>query len=161
MGFLMTCYWTPVVSFVSLEALCIGIVIVAIVLVALLIITLKKSIILSQPDTCVCYSSTSGKTVASGLSLSVQPSFWGKGCELGPRRHFPSLLFVSRRWEEPRCLVGVLQVRRWRGNDGTWQEMDEEYFGGEIWLHCLRLWPLEREKYACQLQSDKDRPKTV
>lgn len=77
MGSLMPCYWTPVAPFVSPEAICIGIVIVAIVLVALFT-KLKKSIILSQPDTCYCCGSTLGKTVASGLSLSVQRSFLGE-----------------------------------------------------------------------------------
>lgn len=69
MGFFITCYWTPVAPFVSLEALCIGIVIVVTVLVAVLFIKLKKRIILSQRNTCVCCGNTSGKTVDSGLSL--------------------------------------------------------------------------------------------
>lgn len=58
-----------------LEALHIGIVIVVAVLVAVLFLKLKMSTIVSQRDTCVCCGGTSGKTVDSGLSLSVQHSF--------------------------------------------------------------------------------------
>lgn len=75
MGFFIACYWTPVAPLVSLEALLIGILIVVTVLVAVLFIKLKKCIILSQRDTCVCCGSTSGKSVDSGSLLSVQRSF--------------------------------------------------------------------------------------
>lgn len=44
-------------------------------LLAVLFIKLKKSINLSQRDTCVCCGNASGKTRHSGLSFSLQPSF--------------------------------------------------------------------------------------
>lgn len=147
-GFLIACNWSPVASLNFLvEALWIGIgiVIVVTMMAAVLYIKLKKSRVFSLQDVRTCHGSTSGKTSHLGLS-SAPHSFCETPVRCRNGHNFHRCFLFLHRWEEIRCLVGVLQEWRRHGNDGTWQEMDEEYFGGKIWLCCLWLRHYEGER---------------